>query len=240
MTILTPQQLTGRARTHVVNLQQLQCSLHPDAAQAFLSMQRDAARSGLELAPLSAFRDFDQQLVIWNAKFRGERVLLDRNGAQLRVAEMSEEQIVRAILHWSALPAASRHHWGTEVDVFDRSAVPQGTRPRLVPDEYRSDGTFAALAAWLAAHAELYGFYLPYDSDRGGVQPEPWHLSFAPLSAALLPQLTVALIAEALTGVPLAGAASVQRLLPEIHERYVCAVAAPSDTALAAELAAGD
>jgi hypothetical protein len=91
----------------------------------------------------------------------------------------------------------------------------------------------------VAEHAERYGFYLPYDSDRGGVQPEPWHLSFAPLSGPLLPHLTVALLAEALTDVPLAGAASVQRLLPEIHARYVCAVAAPSERALTAELAAG-
>lgn len=237
MKILTPRQMTGRERTHVVEVQQLQCSLHPAAAEAFVSMMRDAARSGLDIAPLSGFRDFNQQLVIWNSKFRGERVLLDRDGAPLNVATMHEEQIVRAILHWSALPAASRHHWGTEIDVFDRSVLPQGVRPRLVPNEYGCDGIFAALSAWLTQHAERYGFYLPYDSDRGGVQPEPWHLSFAPLSSRLLPELTVASLAEALAGVELAGAASVQRLLPEIHARYVCAVAAPSARALAAESA---
>ena len=235
MKILTPQQLTGRERSHVVEVPQLQCSLHPAAAAALMSMMRDAAGSGLDIAPLSGFRDFNQQLVIWNGKFRGERALLDRDGAPLNVATMQEEQIVRAILHWSALPAASRHHWGTEIDVFDRAVMPQGARPRLVPSEYGCDGIFAALSAWLARHAERYGFYLPYDSDRGGVQPEPWHLSFAPLSSVLLPELTVALLAETLAGVALAGASIVQRLLPEIHARYVCAVAAPSARALRAE-----
>ena len=33
-----------------------------------------------------------------------------------------------AILLWSALPGASRHHWGTDFDVFDRAAVPPDYR----------------------------------------------------------------------------------------------------------------
>lgn len=234
MTIFDRQQLTGRTRTHVVELPQLGCSLHPRAAEAFLGLQRAAESDGHALRPLSAFRDFDQQCVIWNAKFRGERALLDPAGARLEVRTLSEEQIVRAILHWSALPGASRHHWGTEVDVFDRSALSGGARPQLLPAEYAPGGVFAPLCAWLAQHAAEFGFYWPYDSDRGGVQPEPWHLSFAPLAAALLPELTVEVIAEALAGAPLQGQATVLRLLPEIHRRYVCAVAAPEARALAA------
>jgi LAS superfamily LD-carboxypeptidase LdcB len=234
MTLLTPRQLTGRDPSHVVEVAELQCRLHPRAAQALLSMRRAAAERGLDLAVVSAFRDFEQQLVIWNGKFRGERALLDRDGAPLDIATLSEEQIVRAILHWSALPAASRHHWGTEVDVFDRGALLAPARPRLLPQEYQAGGVFAALGAWLDEHAAHYGFFRPYDSDRGGVQPEPWHLSFAPLASVLLSQLSVAVIAEALREAKLAGAAVVQRLLPEIHQRYVCAVAAPNAIALAA------
>jgi LAS superfamily LD-carboxypeptidase LdcB len=234
MTVVTLQHLTGRSRTHVVQLPELACSLHPQAARALLAMRRAAARSGLGLAVASAFRDFDQQLLIWNGKFRGERAVLDRDGAPLQVAQMQEEPIVRAILHWSALPGASRHHWGTEVDVFDRTALPGSARPRLTPDEYADDGRFAALSSWLARHGGHYGFFRPYDIDRGGVQPEPWHLSYAPLAHALQPQLTVATLADALAGVPLAGAATVRRLLPEIHARYVRAVAEPDTLALAA------
>src|SRR5271166_5269428 len=128
MTILTADQLTGRTREHVVELAELGCSLHPQAAEAFLSMRRAAAAAGHDLAPVSAFRDFNQQIVIWNAKFRGERALLDRDGTRLDVRMLSADEIVRAILHWSALPGASRHHWGTEVDVFDRAALPSAAR----------------------------------------------------------------------------------------------------------------
>ncbi len=235
MTMLTAEQLTGRTREHVVELPEFGCSLHPLAAEAFLSMRRAAAAAGYDLAPVSAFRDFNRQLVIWNAKFRGERALLDRDGSsRLDVRMLSAEQTVRAILHWSALPGASRHHWGTEVDVFDRAAVAGSTRPQLLPSEYARGGVFAALSDWLSTHAAHYGFYLPYDSDRGGVQVEPWHLSFAPLANALLPQLTPEVIAQALATAPLQGQETVLRLLPEIHRRYVRAVAEPSASALAA------
>jgi LAS superfamily LD-carboxypeptidase LdcB len=234
MTMLTADQLTGRSREHVVELSEFKSSLHPRAAEAFLGMRHAAAAAGHDLAPVSAFRDFNQQLVIWNAKFRGERALLDRDGNPLDVRMLSAEQTVRAILHWSALPGASRHHWGTEVDVFDRAALPSTARPQLLPSEYARGGAFAALFAWLAAHAEHYGFYRPYDSDRGGVQVEPWHLSFAPLADALLPQLTPEVVAAALATAPLEGQEIVLRLLPEIHRRYVRAVAAPSAAALAA------
>ncbi|MCZ8486094.1 D-alanyl-D-alanine carboxypeptidase family protein [Vibrio lentus] len=30
----------------------------------------------------------------------------------------SEQQKLSAILRWSALPGASRHHWGCDFDVF--------------------------------------------------------------------------------------------------------------------------
>ena len=95
----------------------------------------------------------------------------------------------------------------------------------------------SAWPAWLDAHAEESGFFRPYDRDRGGVQPEPWHLSYAPIAAAALPALTVAVLEQALAGVELAGADVVLRCLPEIHARYVCAVAMPSAAALASRAA---
>jgi LAS superfamily LD-carboxypeptidase LdcB len=225
MMILTPEQLTGRASSHVREVSALSCRLHPAAADALLGLAAEAAAYDIDLVAASGFRDFERQLAIWNGKFRGERPLLDHHGRPVDVRTLDEEAIVRAILDWSALPGASRHHWGTEVDVYDRSVLARGQQPQLVAAEYVRDGVFARLAAFLADKAQQHGFFLPYDSDRGGVKPEPWHLSYAPVAGAALPRLTLSVLQEALAHAPLCGAGIVQRLLPEIYERYVCRVA---------------
>ncbi|HEY7928787.1 MAG TPA: M15 family metallopeptidase [Steroidobacteraceae bacterium] len=225
MSILTPEELTGRASGHVRTVSALSCRLHPAAADALLRLAQEAAAYDIDLAVASGFRDFERQLAIWNGKFRGERPLLDRDSVPVDVRTMDEEAIVGAILEWSALPGASRHHWGSEVDVYDRAAITADQRPQLVRSEYVRDGAFARLAAFLADKAAQYEFFLPYDSERGGVKPEPWHLSYAPVAAAALPALTLSVLEGALIDAPLCGASVVQRRLPEIYERYVCRVA---------------
>jgi LAS superfamily LD-carboxypeptidase LdcB len=235
MTDLSAEQLTGRVRSHVLDVADGSgCILHPDAAAAFLRLRAEAAQSDIDLAAVSSFRSFQQQLTIWNEKFHGRRPLLDQDGRALDVAVMTGEQIVRAILLWSALPGASRHHWGTEIDVIDRAALAPGQRAQLIPQEYSPQGVFCRLAAWLPQHCQDFGFFLPYDRDRGGVRPEPWHLSFAPVSGAALPALTVAVLAAAIAREELAGRTIVQQQLAEIHARYVCAVAQPTAATLAA------
>lgn len=233
MSVLSAEQLTGRVRTHVLELPQSGCVLHPDAAAAFLELRAAASQSDIDLVAVSSFRNFEHQLLIWNDKFHGRRALLGRDGGVLDASVMTEEQRVAAILLWSALPGASRHHWGTEIDLIDRAALAPGQRPQLIATEYSPTGVFARLGAWLPRHCEQHGFFLPYDRDRGGVQPEPWHVSFAPVSDAALPALTLEVLAAALSQAELSGAAVVRRQLHDIHARYVCAVAQPSAVALA-------
>jgi LAS superfamily LD-carboxypeptidase LdcB len=231
---LDSDQLTGRARTHVQALPDGGCLLHPAAAQAWLALRAAARGAGLELQVLSGFRDFNQQLAIWNGKFRGERPLLDRASRPLVAAALAEGERVAAILAWSALPGASRHHWGSDCDVIDRATLPAGEPPRLLGSDFAAGGRHARLAEWLARHAADYGYFLPYDEDRGGVQPEPWHLSFAPVAEPALARMSVALLAEALAGVAIGGRATIMERLPELYARYVAAVAAPAPAALAA------
>src|SRR5690606_40538719 len=76
-------ELTGRARTHVVEINQLQCTLHYEAVASLLAMRDAAASEGIDLAVCSSFRDFDTQLSIWNRKWAGERPLFDRDGAPM-------------------------------------------------------------------------------------------------------------------------------------------------------------
>jgi LAS superfamily LD-carboxypeptidase LdcB len=231
---LTPLELTGRARTHVRMVARFGCALHPEAAEALLALRTAAAREGIEVHPVSGFRDFWRQLAIWNEKYSGARALLDAAGAPLDAAALDPAQRVAAILAWSALPGASRHHWGSDCDVIDRSALEPGAPVNLLREDYAAGGRYERLANWLAAHAADYGFFHPYDQDRGGVQPEPWHLSFAPVAGPALAALNVGLLTEALAGAALGGREALEPRLPELHRRYVAAVAAPPAAALAA------
>ncbi len=220
-------ELTGRARTHVVDLTDPACTLHREAAPAFLAMRAAAAQAGIDLEPVSSWRDFDAQVRIWNDKYRGRRRLFDRNGSELVHAELDERAIVAAILAWSAAPGASRHHWGTEIDVIDRAAVAPATRVRLLPEEYFPGGPFAALSLWLDRNMARFGFFRPYRTDRGGVAPEPWHLSYAPVSGPALASMTVGTLRAALVDSAVDGKELLLARLDDVHARYVASVDAP-------------
>jgi LAS superfamily LD-carboxypeptidase LdcB len=222
---LSPLELTGRARTHVVLMSEFGCELHPEAAAALRALRAAAAHEGIDLQAVSGFRDFGRQLAIWNGKFRGTRSLLDAAGRPLRAADLDEAQRVSAILVWTALPGASRHHWGSDCDVIDRAALERGAAVELLAADYTAGGRYAHLSRWLGAHAHEYGFFLPYDQDRGGVQPEPWHISYAPVAGPALAALDVQLLRDALAGAGLDGRASVEARLAEFYDRYVAAVA---------------
>ncbi len=222
--MLTPLELTGRAATHIREVPELASRLHSDAVGPVLALRTAAAVAGIDLAIVSSFRDFDRQVSIWNRKFRGELALLDRLGRPLKAADLDESARIDAILLWSALPGASRHHWGTDMDVVDRAAVPQGYRPELTVQEFTGAGPFAALNAWLGANLGNHGFFRPYTTDRGGVHPEPWHVSYAPVAAGALELLSLEVLYAAVEQSELLGRDRVLARLPEIHSKYVVAV----------------
>jgi LAS superfamily LD-carboxypeptidase LdcB len=190
-------------------------------------MREEAARAGFDLVPVSSFRDFDRQRAIWNAKFRGERPALDRRGRRVDVAALDAGARVETILLWSAVPGMSRHHWGSDIDVADGAVMAAGYAPKLEVTEYRRGGPFAALSAWLAANMRRFGFYRPYVRRGRGVQPEPWHLSYAPVAKPALARMTTRLLAAAVAGAGVDGEAEILARLPAIRERYLLDVEAP-------------
>lgn len=222
--MLNPQELTGRAATHVRQVAELHSRLHVDAIAAVVQLREAAARAGVELTIVSSFRDFARQTAIWNGKYRGERPLLDRAGQPLDAAKLDESGKVDAILLWSALPGASRHHWGSDFDVIDRAAVPSDYRPQLTAEEFAPGGPFARLNDWLGLNLGRFGFFRPYTSDRGGVQPEPWHVSYAPVAGPALTGLTLDVLYEAIDKSEVLGREHVLTRLPEIHAKYVMAI----------------
>jgi LAS superfamily LD-carboxypeptidase LdcB len=190
----------------------------------FLNLRRAARAAGFNLTPVSSFRDFARQLAIWNAKFTGDRPIFDANGVRIDAFRLSPADRVDAILLWSALPGASRHHWGTDVDVIDAAALLPGDPDPLTAQKFSSGGPFEPLAQWLKAHAARFGFFWPYRGMLSGVQAEPWHLSFAPIAEAARRDLTVSVWRDALLGCNLEGKEQVLPRLEEFHAKYVAAI----------------
>jgi LAS superfamily LD-carboxypeptidase LdcB len=215
---------TGRARTHIIDLEEPRCSLHFEAVASFQGMRDMACRDGIDLRAVSSYRDFSRQLQIWNAKWRGERPLYARDGSLLEHARLSEAELVDAILSWSAIPGGSRHHWGSDIDVIDAAALPEGYRVQLLPSEYAPDGVFARLTRWLDAHMTRFGFFRPYGSNRGGAGVEPWHLSYAPVAVEAMEALSLSVLRSAIVQGEMLGKEVVLDRLPEIYTRFILAV----------------
>lgn len=220
-------EITGRARGHIVELDSPRCALHYEAIASFLAMRDSAAKDGITLDARSSFRDFATQVSIWNKKWRGERPLFSRKGELLNRSHIMDSDMVDTILAWSSIPGGSRHHWGSDLDVVDASAIPKGYEVQLITSEYAADGIFARLNAWLDTNLGRFGFFRPYRSDRGGYCPEPWHISYAPISLPALEHLSLAVLRQALGDSPLDGKQFVLDRLPEIYTRYLLNIDAP-------------
>lgn len=55
--------------------------------------------------------------------------------------------------------------------------------------------------------------------------PEPWHLSYAPLSVPALQAMSVDLLADTLRNADLSGKATVLALLPELYRNHILNIA---------------
>ena len=233
MTDFTDDFLTGHSESHLCSAPDaalVGAPVHRDLLGPFRELQGDALREGFELRILSGFRGFERQLSIWNRKATGQLAVLDSRAVPLDITTLSERELVFAILRWSALPGASRHHWGTDLDVYDEAAKPVAYEIQLVPEEVDAGGMFAPLHEWLdnrIASGDAYGFFRPYDVDRGGVAPERWHVSHAPTAAACERRLTAPVLREVVTQADLRLQHVVLRHLDEIYERFVTNINRP-------------
>ncbi len=227
--MLNELELTGRDRTHVVQLLEPRFAAQPEVASAFMAMREAAGRDGIDLLPVSSFRDFRTQLRIWNGKFSGRKPLYDMQGRARDFTLLTPTEIIHCILNWSALPGGSRHQWGTEIDVVDGAVMPPGYSPQLLPEEVAPGGLFWELHQWLDANLATYGFFRPYRYFKGGMYPEPWHLSYAPLSVPALGQVSVELLRDALSSADILGKGLVLEMLPDIYRDHILNIVTPDD-----------
>lgn len=178
---------------------------------------------GFELAIASGYRSFERQLLIWNAKAQGQRPVLDDDGSVIDVSELSDVELLFAILRWSALPGASRHHWGTDVDVYDAVPSKEGYKLQLTVEETVEGAVYGPFYQWLdeALSLDDSGFFRPYTKAVGGVAPEPWHLSYAPLSLQYQSGLSKGTILDVLKSADIALKSAIIGNFDEIFDRFI-------------------
>ncbi|MBC55051.1 MAG: hypothetical protein CMQ34_14580 [Gammaproteobacteria bacterium] len=118
----------------------------PDTLAAWLAMRDQAARDGVTLWVVSAYRSVNYQAEVIRRKLDSGRSLED-------------------ILRVNAAPGYSEHHTGRALDI---------ATPDSPPLETAFDQTVAYL--WLTENAAKFGFVLSYpEGSLSAISYEPWH-----------------------------------------------------------------
>lgn len=143
--------------------------LQKETLDAFIRMNKLAKEEGIHLKIVSGTRDFYSQRAIWERKYN----LNKSNG-------LSNIENIKTIMAWSAMPATSRHHWGTEIDINGFEEYFNGKNERS-NKEYK----------WLKSNAHKFGFCQVYTKKKkekrySGYNEEKWHWSYMPLSSYYL------------------------------------------------------
>lgn len=214
--MLSQPQLMGLDQSHLIDVDGHQ--LEPRTAEALKQLQAAARTAGFDLQCANSWRSFDDQLSIYNGKVMGKRPLIDEEGHPLNLETISDNELLRAVFAWSALPGTSRHHWGTDIDFFDGNAISREGL-KLEHGEYQGRATNGRLSRWLEDNQTRFGFFRPYSKQLGGSQYKPWHLSFAPVALPAMASFDDNQLAKQLRLTKLALKSRILERLPELLRR---------------------
>ena len=138
--------------------------LNKEVYNAFVQMFYQAKFENNNLKIISGTRNFYEQKVIWERKWKRYKNLIPITRA-------------KKILEYSSMPSTSRHHWGTDIDLNNLN------------NSYFEKGRGKKEYNWLVNNANKYGFYLVYtpkENGRKGYNMEKWHWSYMPLAKKCL------------------------------------------------------
>lgn len=223
MNTIDPDILTGKTDNHITYLSK-NIGIHHDVLSSFQQMQQAAVDDGITIDIASGYRSFARQQQIFNKKFNGQLNVLNSDNQTVDMSVLSDAEKIERILLFSALPGASRHHWGTDIDVYSEELL-QGEKLSLEPWEYQTDGPLAPLTLWLDNNMAKFGFYRPYDKYRGGIAAEPWHLSYAPLADIFDKQFSSEMLTCAIAVSELTAKDEIQAMINHIYQQYITNIA---------------
>lgn len=182
--------------------------MQKQAYEAFLKMWKAAQAEEVNLTIVSAARNFDYQKGIWERKWFGKTLL---NGSTDATTIDSLERRALAIMQYSAMPGASRHHWGTDIDL------------NALNNDYFTQGRGKEEFDWLVDNAINFGFCRPYtekSAGRTGYEEEKWHWSYLPLSRIMTKDAQVLFEDQLLSGFE--GHHTAQKL--QIKQNYILGI----------------
>jgi LAS superfamily LD-carboxypeptidase LdcB len=210
----------GQTESHLHYLSE-RIAIHKGMQVAWDALVMSAKSDAIDIKIASGFRSFERQILLWNNKFSGKTLIKNMAGNNVPTEGISPEALMHSILLYSALPGASRHHWGCDIDIYASNLLEADYQLKLEPWEYSKQGPLAKLSAWLTEHAHQFGFYFPYAHYQGGIAAEPWHLSYLPLANKFQQAFNIDLLAEALTKSQILGKDVILENLDEITVRYI-------------------
>ena len=151
--------------------------LQPEVYKAYIKMRDSALQEGISIDIASAYRSYNRQATIWNRKY-----------LKYLKQGLTPLEAIQKIISYSTLPGTSRHHWGTDIDLIDKTVINKNNI--LNPKNYEINGCYGKLKIWLDENAEKFGFYLVYtnNADRKGFKYEPWHYSYKEIAKPMLQQ----------------------------------------------------
>ena len=149
--------------------------LQKEVYEKYLEMYNHAKKDEVNLVLLSGTRNLPHQIKVWSRKWN---------------LNTSPKNATKQNLEFVAMPMASRHHWGTDLDFWDISNNLEKGK-----SEYK----------WLIQNANKYGFYQVYTSkeeehNRTGYNEEKWHWSYLPLACEYLQEYNKQVKIEDITG----------------------------------------
>ena len=147
--------------------------------------------------------------------------MLDSNEQPIDIVPLADAQKMFAILRWSVLPGTSRHHFGTDWDVYAENLMPANYRLQLTQEEY-IHGVQKEFNRWLTEFLRTDGeFARPFEQASSGVAAEPWHISYLPQARQLEPWVKRDNVLAALEQADIELKKQIQQQLPTILAEYV-------------------
>lgn len=230
---LNSQQMAGLKEDHLCSItlsNNRSFSINKQIKKDFSRLIEASKKASVELTIISSFRSFDDQLSIWNDKWHGYRPVYSKQGRPLNTNKMSAIEKYKAIALWSALPGFSRHHWGTDIDIFSLKALEKGYKAELVPEEFYENGVCCELNEWLNKNLEKYGFFRPYAKYSGGVAVEPWHISHHSESGKIEKQFELGAVVEFIEKCNISDKPFILDHLDHYRQQYFLNISKPEST----------